>query len=252
MYVDTHAHLYKEYYDNIDQTLQECTDLGVPYVISDGDNHESNVEMLLLSNKYKNVFITLGIHPEFVDDFDEKNIDFIRENLSNPKVVAIGEIGLDYHYENLDKDKEKYIFEKQLALAEEYNMPVVIHSRDATEDTLNILKKYKVKGVIHSFSGSVEIAKEYIKMGYKLGVGGVVTFKNCHIKEVIKEVGIENIVLETDSPYLTPVPYRGQKNIPGYVKYIADFLSEHLDIPTEEISKITNKNVTEIFPKFDF
>lgn len=252
MYVDTHAHLYKEFYDNIDETIKKCQDLGVSHIISDGDNHDSNVEMLELADKYENVFITLGIHPEYVENFEEKNLDFIIKNLSNSKVIAIGEIGLDYHYDNLDKDKQKYIFEKQLEIAEKYNMPVVVHSREATEDTLNILKKYKAKGVIHSFSGSLEIAKEYIKMGYKIGIGGVVTFKNAHIKDVIKEIGIENILLETDSPFLTPVPYRGEKNIPGYVKYIADFLSDYLNISTEEISKVTNKNVLEIFPKFYF
>ena len=251
-FVDTHAHLYKEFYEDINKTINDSKNLGITHIISDGDYYESNLEMLDLANNTDNVYITLGYHPEYADEFKDNQLDLIINNINNPKVIAIGEIGLDYHYENYDKNKQITILEKQLKLAEEYDMPVVIHSREATQDTLDTLKKYKVKGVIHAFSGSLEIAKEYIKLGYKIGIGGVVTYKNSKIKEVIKEIGIENIILETDAPFLTPVPLRGEKNIPGYVKYIADFLSEYLNIPIEDISKTTNKNVTEIFPKFKF
>ena len=251
-FVDTHAHVYKEFYEDINKVISDSKELGITHIISDGDYYESNLEMLELAKNTDSIYITLGYHPEYANEFEEIQLDLIRENIDNPKVIAIGEIGLDYHYENYDREKQISILEKQLALAEEYNMPVVIHSREATQDTLDVLKKYKVKGVIHAFSGSLEIAKEYIKLGYKIGVGGVVTYHNSKIKDVIKEIGIENVVLETDSPFLTPVPLRGEKNIPGYVKYVADFLSEYLNISLEDISKITNKNVTEIFPKFKF
>ena len=129
------------------------------------------------------------------------------------------------------------LFEKQLKLAEEKNMPVIIHSRDATEDTLNILKKYNVKGIIHSFSGSLEIANEYIKMGYLLGINGVVTFKNCNLKDVLEKIDISNIVLETDSPYLTPVPFRGKQNTPVYIKNTADFVANIYNVSVDELVK---------------
>lgn len=250
-FIDTHAHLYKEYYEDIDEVIKRSKELGIEYIISDGDYLETNIEMLELADKYQNVFITLGFHPEFINNYKTEDLDVITNNINNPKVIAIGEIGLDYHYDNYDKDSQIKLFESQLKLAEKFHMPVVVHSRDATKDTIDTLKKFKVKGVIHCFSGSLETAKEYIKMGYKLGVGGTVTFHNSKLIEIIKEIGPENIILETDSPFLSPVPFRGQKNIPGNVKYVADFLSENLNISLEELSKITEENVKETFPKFN-
>ena len=148
-----------------------------------------------------------------------------------------------------NKEKQIKLFETQLSLAEKYNIPVIVHSRDATEDTINSLKKFKCKGVIHSFSGSLETAKIYIKMGYLLGVNGVITFKNSKIKEVIKEVGLESIVLETDSPYLTPEPFRGKQNNPGHVFEVAKFVADLYNISLEELAEQTNKNITNIYKK---
>ena len=191
----------------------------------------------------------LGIHPETVDDYSLDDIEFIKNNLSNEKIVAIGEIGLDYHYTKENKDEQIKLLEMQLSLAEEYNLPVMIHSRDATEDTINTLKKFNCRGTIHSFSGSLETAKIYIKMGYLLGVNGVITFKNCNIKDVIKEVGLDNIVLETDSPYLTPVPYRGMQNNPSHILDIAKFVSELYNISLEELSYRTNENIKRMYER---
>ena len=191
----------------------------------------------------------LGIHPETVDDYSLDDIEFIKNNLSNEKIVAIGEIGLDYHYTKENKDEQIKLLEMQLSLAEEYNLPVIIHSRDATEDTINTLKKFNCRGTIHSFSGSLETAKIYIKMGYLLGVNGVITFKNCNIKDVIKEVGLNNIVLETDSPYLTPVPYRGMKNDPSHIMDIAKFVSELYNVSLEELSYRTNENIKRMYER---
>lgn len=252
MFVDTHAHVYSEYYDNIEDVLKESSFCGIEYIINSGVDYKTNVELLDLCKKYNRMFITLGIHPESANDYQEKDITFIENNLTNLKVVAIGEIGLDYHYEGYDKEKQIDLFRKQLKIAEKFNLPVVVHSRDATQDTINILKEYKVKGVIHSFSGPTEVAQEYIRMGFKLGINGVITFKNAHIKEVVKSLGLENFILETDSPYLTPVPLRGQKNFPGNIKYIVSFLEDYLGIPFEEISIITNKNILMIFDKFKY
>ena len=189
----------------------------------------------------------IGIHPEDVDGVMPDDIKFIEDNLSNEKIVAIGEIGLDYYYTKENKEEQIKLFESQLSLAEKHNMPVIVHSRDATEDTINSLKKFKCKGVIHSFSGSLETARIYIKMGYLLGVNGVITFKNAKIKDVIKEVGLKNIVLETDSPYLTPVPFRGTQNNPGHVLQIAQFVADLYNISLEELAEQTNKNITEMY-----
>ena len=163
--------------------------------------------------------------------------------------MAIGEIGLDYHYSKEEKEEQIKLLETQLSLAEEYDIPVIIHSRDATLDTLTTLKKYKCRGVIHSYSGSLETAQEYIKMGYLLGVNGVITFKNANIKDIIKELPLTSIILETDSPYLTPVPFRGEKNSPKNVLYVAKFVADLKNISLEELSKITNQNIERVFDK---
>jgi len=191
----------------------------------------------------------IGIHPEDVDSYSLDDIKFIENNISNKKIVAVGEIGLDYHYTKENKDEQIKLFEMQLSLAQKYDIPVIVHSRDATEDTINSLKKFNCKGVIHSFSGSLETARIYIKMGYMIGVNGVITFKNSKIKDVIKEVGFEHIVLETDSPYLTPEPFRGKQNNPGHVLEVAKFVANLYGISLEELAVQTNKNVTNMYKK---
>ncbi|MBQ6840854.1 MAG: TatD family hydrolase [Bacilli bacterium] len=250
MFIDTHAHVYSEYYDDISSVLKESSVLGISKVICSGVDHKTNVELLNLAETHENMYITLGIHPESVNNYTEEDLLFIEKHLDNRKTLAIGEIGLDYHYDGYDKEKQIKLFRKQLDLAQKYNMPVVIHSREATQDTIDILKQYNLKGVIHSFSGSVEVAQIYIGLGYKLGINGVVTFKNAHIKEVVKSLGMNHFILETDSPYLTPEPLRGKKNFPGNIIHIANFLSEYLDISKEELSEITNANIKSIFDKF--
>lgn len=248
-FVDTHCHVFKSDYENIDEILENANNNHIKYVINNGSNNETNKEVIDLIKKYPNMYGALGIHPEDVDGVMPDDIKFIEDNLSNEKIVAIGEIGLDYYYTKDNKEEQIKLFESQLALAEKYNMPVIVHSRDATEDTINSLKKFKCKGVIHSFSGSLETARIYIKMGYLLGVNGVITFKNAKIKDVIKEVGLENIVLETDSPYLTPVPFRGTQNSPGHVLEVAQFVADLYNISLEELAEQTNKNITEMYKK---
>lgn len=247
MFTDTHCHIYKEYYENIDEILKRALESNINRVINNGCNRESNKEVLALANTYINMYIALGIHPESIDTYQKEDLTFIEENLSNPKVIAIGEIGLDYHYTKENKTLQIKLLENQLKIAETHNLPVIIHSREATEDTINTLKKYHVKGVIHSFSGSLETAKIYIKMGYLLGINGVITFKNSKLKEVIKELPLEHLVLETDSPYLTPEPFRGKPNEPARIKEIATFISELKGISLEELARITNENIMRIF-----
>lgn len=247
MFTDTHCHIYKEYYENIDEILKRALESNINRVINNGCNRESNKEVLALANTYINMYIALGIHPESADTYQKEDLTFIEENLSNPKVIAIGEIGLDYHYTKENKTLQIKLLESQLKIAETHNLPVIIHSREATEDTINTLKKYHIKGVIHSFSGSLETAKIYIKMGYLLGINGVITFKNSKLKEVIKELPLEHLVLETDSPYLTPEPFRGKPNEPARIKEIATFISELKGISLEELARITNENIMRIF-----
>ncbi|MBQ4584220.1 MAG: TatD family hydrolase [Bacilli bacterium] len=247
MFVDTHCHIYNEYYEDIATVLEEAKENNIGYVINNGCDRRSNKEVLQLLNVYKNMYGAIGIHPESVLDYTEGDLKFIEDNINNPKVVAVGEIGLDYHYTKEDKDKQIELFEAQLKLAKKYHKPVIIHSREATADTIEVLKKYNVKGVIHSFSGSYETAMIYIKMGYLLGVNGVVTFKNSNLKDVLKRIPLEHIILETDSPYLTPVPFRGKQNAPKYVIHVAEFLSDLYGVSLDELAKVTNTNIKRIF-----
>ena len=247
MFTDTHAHIYKEYYEDINEILKIAKSNNVNRVIISGATQKNNEEVISLVKKYSNVYGTLSIHPEYALNYNDCNLKYIEDHLKYEKIVAIGEIGLDYYWTKETIEEQKILFEKQLRLAELYNMPVVIHSRDATNDTIEILKKFKVKGVIHAFSGSLETALIYVKMGFCLGIGGVVTFKNSKLKEFLKEIPLEYIVLETDSPYLTPHPYRGQKNEPKYIDTIALFVANTYGISKSQLSEITNANIARIF-----
>ena len=247
MFIDTHTHLSLEDYDDIDLVIKENRDNNISKIIISGCTRYSIIESLKYIDKYDDVFATIGYHPSEVDDCNDDDLILLEEQLKHKKVVGVGEIGLDYHYGKEDRDKQIELFEKQLKIAEKNNLPVVIHSRDATEDTINILKKYNVRGVMHCFSGSLETAKIYTSMGFLLGIGGVVTFKNSNLFKVVEEVGIENIVLETDSPYLTPEPFRGKKNSSKYIPYIAKRIAEILNISVEEVGKITSNNAYSMF-----
>lgn len=249
MYIDTHCHLSKEDYDDIDLVIKENKEKNVNRIIISGCTKETIVESIALADKYQEVYLTIGYHPSEAKIITSKDLELLEDQIrSNSKVKGIGEIGLDYHYGKEDLELQKDLFRKQMKLAEKLNLPVVIHSRDATEDTISILKEFpQVIGDIHCFSGSIETAKIYVSMGYKIGIGGVVTFKNSNLYKVIEAIGIENIVLETDAPYLAPVPVRGKKNSSKYIPYIADKLSEILNIPVEKIAEITTNNAVTLF-----
>ena len=247
MFIDTHCHLSREDYDDIDLVIKDNREAGVNKIIISGCSKEWIDESLELSKQYEDVFVTLGYHPSEVEMVDDLLLEDLRNKLKSNKVVGLGEIGLDYYYGKDNKNQQLELFEKQLKIAEEMGLVVVIHSRDATEDTINCLKKYNVTGVIHCFSGSVETAKIYVNMGYKLGIGGVVTFKNSKLYEVVKEVGLENIVLETDSPYLTPTPFRGQKNSSKYIPLIAECIADILNTSVQNVADITTNNACNLF-----
>ena len=246
MYTDTHCHIRKDIYQNLDEIVDKAINAGVTKMINNGTNLESNKEVLELSKKYDSLYPALGIQPEELDDDIEESLEFIESNID--EIVAIGEIGLDYYYSEDTKDKQLEVFEKQLILAEEYNKPVIIHTRNAFDDTLKVIKKYpNVKGVIHCFSDGLEEAREYIKLGYILGIGGIVTFKNSNLKDVLKNIDISNIVLETDSPYLSPVPNRGKQNNPSNIPYIASYITDIYNISLKELADKISKNVKNMF-----
>ena len=247
MLVDTHCHIYKEYYQNIDEVMDNVSKNNISLVINNACNLKTSLEVLELSKKYENMYIAIGLHPDEISEGVDKIIKLIKENKGNKKLIAIGEIGLDYYHNKDNKLEQQTVLKKQLDLATELNLPVILHSREATGDMINILKSYKLKGIIHCFNGSVETAKEYIKLGYKLGINGVITFKNCKLISVLKKIGLDNIVFETDSPYLTPTPFRGEQNNPSYINNIANFICDNLNISLDKLETITNQNVSEIF-----
>ncbi len=243
--IDTHCHFEIES-ENLEQELQEIFSSLDKIIVSCCTKEEIKINFSKLKNK-DSVFFALGYHPEEAGKIQEEDFKQLEKLLQEKKVVALGEIGLDYHYTKEKKEEQKDLFEKQLHLAKKYHLPVVIHSRDATEDTIQILRKYDVKGVIHCFNGSLETANIYIKMGYKLGIGGVVTFQNSKLKDVVQSLPISSIVLETDSPYLAPIPYRGKKNSPKYLGFIAEKIAEIKEISKEQVIEQTTLNAREIF-----
>lgn len=247
MFVDTHCHLYPSYYEDLEDIIGKIKPGEIYRVINNGIDKTTNIEVVEQVKKYDSVYGAIGIHPESVDNYTEEDLMYLEEHIKDDKIVAIGEIGLDYYWVKDNKDKQKELFEKQLKIAEKYDVPVIVHSREATQDTIDILKKYKVKGIVHSFSGSYEVAQIYIKMGFLLGINGVITFKNCNLKDVVSKLELNNIVLETDSPYLTPVPYRGKRNDPTKVMDIAKFIAELKGVSLEELSQEINGNLNRLF-----
>lgn len=243
MLIDTHCHLFQEYYDDVDSIVKDMPGI----MIVSGVDLKSNEEMLSLSKKYDNVYVTLGIHPEYASEITD--VSLLTQYFDNEKVVGIGEIGLDYHYDKSNKEEQKKLFIEQIKIANKFNLPIVIHSRDASLDTLNILKEYlNTKAIMHCYSYSKEMAGEFLKLGVYFGIGGVLTFKNSEkLKQVLKELPLDRIVLETDSPYLTPEPFRGKQNIPNNVSLVAKKIAELKDITYEEVVKITDKNARYIF-----
>lgn len=243
--IDTHAHILSEFYDDIDELIEELKNKNIIKVINCADSIETSKEVLNIYNKYEGYLLpAVGIHPENIDNSNLKTIENI---IKEHKVFAIGEIGLDYHYNDENKDEQKEYFIKQLDLALKYDLPVIIHIREAMQECFDILKTRKNKGIIHCFSGSVEMAREYIKLGYKLGIGGVLTFKNSKLYEVIEKIDLKDIVLETDSPFLSPEPFRGKKNKPCNVLYVAKRIAEIKNISLEEVINTTTATAKQIF-----
>lgn len=245
--IDTHCHIFNNYYENIDEVINN---MGNNKMIISGTNKEDNLEILKLCEKYPNVYGTIGFHPTEINDITEKDLEFIEQNINNPKIVGIGEIGLDYYHDKDSKERQKLFFIKQIELAKKYKKAIVVHSRDAINDTYQVLKKeaHGLKIDIHCFSGSMEMAQNFIEIGCLLGIGGVLTFKNNkNLKEVIKNINLDKILLETDSPFLTPEPYRGKQNQPSYTIFIAQEIAKIKNMSVEDVLKITTNNAISQF-----
>lgn len=244
---DSHAHYDDESFDEDRQlVIRDIQEKGVIGVLNCGASLEGARDSVKLADKYDFIYAAVGIHPSYADMVDSKVIEELEELSKNEKVRAIGEIGLDYYWEeNPSREIQKEAFRAQMQLAEKLNMPVVIHDRDAHADTLEMLKEFpKVTGVIHCFSGSVEFARECLKLGYYIGFTGVVTFKNAKkIIEVAKEVPLDRILVETDCPYMAPTPYRGKRNQSSYIIHILEKIAEIKDIPIETLNNHTISNV---------
>lgn len=250
MFFESHAHYDDEAFDNDRVALiEKMHNNEIDYIVNIGADIKSSMSSIELSEKYDFIYASIGVHPHETENMKDEDIAILKKYINNKKVVAIGEIGLDYYYEYSDREKQKYWFKKQLEIAKDNNKPVIIHSRDAAKECYEIIKNSGVsKGVIHSYSGSAQMAKDYIDMGFFIGIGGIVTFKNAKKSvEVAESVPIEKILIETDSPYLSPVPVRGTRNNSQNLIYIAEKIAQIKQITVENVAEITKKNALTLF-----
>ena len=248
--IDTHSHINMIEGTPLESVIQNAIENGVDKIIVPSAYPKDIDDVIKLVNRYDNIYGMLGVHPTEVKDWTDDLADKIREYSKNPKIVAIGEIGLDYYWDKSFNDLQEEIFIKQIKLANELNLPISIHDREAHKDTFDILKEHNKnsKIVMHCFSGSVEFANECIKEGMYIAFGGVVTFKNAvKMKEVAINIPLDRLLLETDAPYLTPVPFRGKENQPAYTKYVAEEIAKLRNITVDEINKATTQNTFEVF-----
>ncbi|MGN0523549.1 MAG: TatD family hydrolase [Eubacterium sp.] len=246
---DTHSHYDDDKFDNDRYSLMSTLpSKGVSAIVSCGCDIESTKFNQLLSQRFDFIYFAAGFHPENLEGLSINDIDTLKEIAADDKCVAIGEIGLDYHWMTSSKEKQIDFFEKQILLAKELDMPVIVHDRDAHGDTMDVLRKTKPKGVLHCFSGSKEMAREIVKQGMYIGLNGVVTFKNARKSlEVVKEIPLERLVLETDCPYLAPEPLRGKRNDSSLIPYIAQKIGEILGMDPQELLNITNENAKRLY-----
>lgn len=247
MLIDTHCHIYNSEIENAEEIIKEAAKNDI-HIILNGTDPSSNNEVLELSSKYENVHAALGYFYSFADEITDEDIFLLDKQLESEKVIAVGEIGLDYYHTKDNNDKQKELFEKMLTLAQKHDLPVIVHSRKSMQDTLNILKMHDVVGSMHCYQGSVEMAQEFIKLGFYISIGGPVTHKNNKkVKNVVKNIDINHMLVETDSPYLTPEEKRGEKNTPLNLKYIIRKIAEELDMKEDKIMEITTKNAKKLF-----
>lgn len=251
MYSDSHAHLEdKRFEDDRKELIAELKADGISFLVNIGTCAESSLESIDLAESENFIYAAVGLHPLNVSDAKQSDLQTIEQLAKHEKAVAVGEIGLDYHYDGYDKDNQKFWFEKQLDLANRLGMPVCIHCRDAAGDCMDIVRKFRPKGVFHCFSGSPEMARQIVKLGMFISFSGVLTYKNARqLLKVAEETPLEKILIETDSPYLAPEPFRGKRNCPLYVKEVAKKLAEIKCVSPDEVMKRTTDNLKALFTK---
>ncbi|MBG9656262.1 TatD family hydrolase [Cytobacillus firmus] len=252
MFFDTHAHLNAEQYnEDLQEVIDRALSEGISNIVVVGFDRPTIEKAMELTEKYDFIYASVGWHPVDAIDMTEEDLQWIEELSSHPKVVALGEMGLDYYWDKSPKDIQQEVFRKQIRLAKKVKLPIVIHNRDATADIVEILKEEgagEVGGIMHCFSGSPEIAQECVDMNFYISLGGPVTFKNAKKpKEVADVIPLEKLLIETDCPYLTPHPHRGKRNEPSYVKLIAEQIAEIKGLSTEEVAQATTENAKKLF-----
>ncbi|UXH42896.1 TatD family hydrolase [Rossellomorea vietnamensis] len=252
MLFDTHVHLNAEQFDeDLEEVLSRAREAGVEKMVVVGFDRPTINRAMELIDQYDFLYAAIGWHPVDAIDMNDEDLVWIEELSQHPKVVAIGEMGLDYHWDKSPKDVQKEVFRKQIQLAKKVKLPIVIHNREATQDIVDILREEgaeEVGGIMHCFSGSPEIAQECVEMNFYISLGGPVTFKNAKKpKDVAREIPLEKLLIETDCPYLAPHPYRGKRNEPAYVKLVAEQIAELKEVSLEEVEKITTENAIKLF-----
>ena len=251
MLIDTHSHIDMENFEQrFDEVLKNAKQNDVEKVVIPGVEPSGFKKISEICEKYENIYGAVGVHPEEVNSFNEKAEELIKKYLKNSKIIAVGEIGLDYYWDKSQIEKQKEIFERQILIAKKAQKPVLVHDREAHQDSFEILKRTKANEigvVMHCFSGSPEFAMECVKEGFYIALGGVVTFKNAKkVKEVAKIIPLDRLLLETDAPYMAPVPYRGKENEPAYVKYVAQEIANLRNISYEEVAETTTNNAKKL------
>ncbi|MTI61438.1 MAG: TatD family deoxyribonuclease [Firmicutes bacterium] len=251
-FIDTHAHLdFSNYDHDRDEVIKRAHDEGVSHIINIGADLESSQRSVELADRDSSIYAAIGIHPHEAAGVDKQSIEQLKKLATHKKVLAIGEIGLDYHYDNSPRETQQEVFRKQLKLAHELSLPVVIHNREADRDCLSILKDEGVEqlgGIMHCFNSSLDFAWQILDLNLYIAFGGVITFKNAgDLRDVVKSLPVDKIVIETDSPYLTPHPCRGKRNEPAYVKLVLEKIAEIKDIPAAELARITSDNAKKAY-----
>lgn len=255
MIIDTHCHLNDDAFEDREDIIANLKNNNIKSAFVVGTDLQTSIFAIELAKNHSNLFAIIGMYPEYCQQYDKKFEQFLMENATNPKVVAIGEIGLDYHTDGFDKEKQKEVLLRQLEIAHKFNLPLSIHVRDAFEDLLNIFESHKdllsSGGVIHCFSGSPEIAQRFVKLGFKLGFGGVCTFKNARkVVDTLKQIGESQILLETDAPYLAPEPFRGKRNEPKFTNIVLDKICEIRGQDRNYLEQKILQNTKEVFKKY--
>ncbi|MBT4988989.1 MAG: TatD family hydrolase [Rickettsiales bacterium] len=255
MLVDSHCHLNsKNLINNLAEVLSNASEAEVKYMLTVCTKIEEFPEILTIAENHQNISCSIGIHPSEADNFSPKDIEFIQKHLTNKKVVAIGETGLDYYYQNSVKAAQKESFAAHINLSQSSHLPIIIHTREAEKDTADMLtsamKEQSFSGVMHCFTSSYDLAKASLDLGMYISISGIVTFKNADdLRETVKKIPLDRLLIETDSPYLAPIPKRGKTNEPAFVKYVAEFLANYLNMDYEEFCEITSNNLFRLFNK---